>query len=114
MATADIHTYTRVKQYSHASVELAQARPNRATKRDCKRAKNLRANVDKTPMTSRQILVSVRRRGPLTGVYLPHGSSTKILLYIYKDIYNSLVENCTMHSFELYFMQYRDAETKVS
>ena len=29
-------------------------------------------------------------------VYLPRGSSTKRLLYIYNDIYNILVENCTM------------------
>ena len=45
---------------------------NRATKRDWKRAKNWRANAGKTPMTSHQILVSgvsVRRRGPLTGIW---------------------------------------------
>jgi len=44
----------------------------RATKRDWKRAKNLRANAGKMPVTSRQILVSgvsVRRRGPLTGIW---------------------------------------------
>ena len=93
---------------------------NRATKRNWKRAKNLQANAGKTPMMSRQILVSgvsVRRRGPLTRhtvVYLPRGSSTKRFLYIYNDIYNILVENCTMHSCELYFMQCRNAETIVS
>ena len=64
------HTYI----YTHASSNavtlvwrsLRLAPINRATKRDWKRAKNLRANAG---MTSRQILVSVRRRGPLTGIW---------------------------------------------
>ena len=38
-------------------------------------------------------------------VYLPRGSSSKRLLYKYNDIYNSLAENCTMHSCELYFVE---------
>ena len=67
------HTYI----YTHASSNavtlvwrsLRLAPINRATKRDWKRAKNLRANAGKTPMTSRQNLFSVRRRGPPTGIW---------------------------------------------
>ena len=62
--------------------------------------------------------VSVRRRCPLTGVRsfisrAGHGSRGSCA-WIYHGIYNILVENCTMHSCELIFMQCRNAKIIVS
>ena len=86
---------------------------NKALKRDWKQTKNLRANSGKTPMTSHQIFVAVSTKR-CTIVHLPHRSPHWrfwcIYWYIYHGIYNILVENCTMHSCELIFMQCRNAK----
>ena len=104
------------------NLHLGQSIDNRATKRDWKRPKNLLANMGKTLMTSSQILLSavlVRRRGPLTGIWsfiscAGHPLKGSCIFTNIQHIYNILVENCTMHSCELYFMQCRNAETIVS
>ena len=65
----DTHTDTQTK-YCNPRCACAPRVNNRVT--GLEMGKNLRANAGKTPMTSRQILVSgvsVRRRGPLTGIW---------------------------------------------
>ena len=76
-----------IREKSAYLAEVGVTIDNRATKRDWKRAKNLRANVGKTPMTSRQILVSgvsVRRRGNYSEVLF------KALILLVKILYTTV------------------------